>query len=117
MDVSGGEASATASEKAGGGGGSTAADGGGGTPSEPKKDSAPAEDSPSWTAIAAELSELRMRCASLEAERAQRDVAMARLESRLGSKEDEVQQLREELHSIRSSPGGADGPDQGDSAC
>ena len=69
------------------------------------------------TAIAAELSELRMRCASLEAERAQRDVAMARLESRLGSKEDEVQQLREELHSIRSSPGGADGPEEGDSAC
>ena len=52
-----------------------------------------------------------MRCQSLEAERAQRDVAMARLESRLGAKEDEVQQLREELQSLRSAGG------EGDSAC
>ena len=44
---------------------------------------------------------LRARCAGLEAEAARKDVAMSRLESRLGAKEDEVQMLREELEALQ----------------
>lgn len=52
-------------------------------------------------ALHTELAELRARCAQLEAERAHKDVAMARLESRLGAKDEEVEVLKEELAALK----------------